>query len=94
VRSWRFEPAALQGIPVRVVAQAPVSFCIHRSCAPKRVTLVPTAAVLALIGIRGGRPGTSSSGTTNGPRLLEWTRPTYPEDARLLDVEGAVVRSW
>lgn len=35
VRSWRFEPATRQGIPVRVVAQAPVSFCIYRNCAPK-----------------------------------------------------------
>jgi TonB family protein len=35
LRSWRFEPATRQGLPVRVVAQAPISFCIYRNCAPK-----------------------------------------------------------
>jgi periplasmic protein TonB len=32
VRSWRFSAARLDGVPVRVIAQAPVSFCIDRSC--------------------------------------------------------------
>jgi TonB family protein len=34
LRSWRFAPARQKGVPVRVVAQAPVAFCIDRPCAP------------------------------------------------------------
>jgi len=36
VESWRFAPATLKGVPVRVKARAPVSFCIETPCAPPK----------------------------------------------------------
>ena len=32
IESWRFAPATVNGVPVRVKAQAPVAFCIDATC--------------------------------------------------------------
>jgi periplasmic protein TonB len=56
------------------------------------VTLAPTAAVLALIGMRGWAAWDELvRDYDTGPRLLEWTKPAYPEDARHRGTDGVVV---
>jgi TonB family protein len=50
------------------------------------------AALLALVGIRGWAAWDEIVRDYDaGPRLLEWTKPAYPEDARRLGVEGVVL---
>ena len=36
VRSWRFSAARLKGVPVRVIARAPVSFCVSWNCSVRK----------------------------------------------------------
>ena len=54
--------------------------------------LVTAAGLLALVGIRGWAAWDEIVRDYDvAPRLIEWTKPAYPEDARPFGIEGVVL---
>ncbi len=95
VRSWKYQPAKLNGQPIAVHTQVSVDFHLNAasvvtgSGAPANSiaatsSLPPSAAPVAA-------PAAPATGVIQAPKLIASPPPVYPNNARSSSVEGVVV---
>lgn len=96
VRSWKYQPAKLNGQPIAVHTQVSVDFHLNASSAvtgsgAPANSIAATSSSLPPSAAPAAAPAASGTGVIQAPKLIASPPPVYPSNARSSNVEGVVV---